>query len=316
MSGPGSFAAAEVPRDLAGHRELGEGWPDWLDRLPRLAADLLAEWELTRDGAEVWHGFGSLVLPVRDRDGVPGVFKIAYDGDDEGLHEALGLQRWAGNGAVRLLRADPRRRALLLERLHRRDLGELWDVEACEIVAGLYAKLHVPAGAPLQLITDHVARWLDDLARLPRDAPIPRRHVEQALALGRELVADPASTGVIIHGDLHYANVLAADRAPWLAIDPKPMSGDPHYEPAPMLWNRFDELGTGAALRYGLRTRLETLVDAAGLDHDRARDWVIVRMIINAHWSIQDAERAGRSLNAEEREWITRCITIAKSVQD
>ena len=35
---------------------------------------------------------------------------------------------------------------------------------------------------------------------------------------------------------------MAADRQPWLAIDPKPMSGDPHYELAPMLWNRFEEL--------------------------------------------------------------------------
>ena len=34
--------------------------------------------------------------------------------------------------------------------------------------------------------------------------------VEQALSLGRDLVADPASVGRIIHGDLHYENVLAA----------------------------------------------------------------------------------------------------------
>ena len=53
---------------------------------------------------------------------------------------------------------------------------------------------------------------------------------------------DAATTGTLIHGDLHYENVMAADREPWLAIDPKPMSGDPHYEIAPMLWNRFEEL--------------------------------------------------------------------------
>ena len=55
-------------------------------------------------------------------------------------------------------------------------------------------------------------------------------------------MSDDASTGTMTHGDLHYANVLAADREPWLVIDPKPMSGDPHYEPAPLLWNRWDEL--------------------------------------------------------------------------
>jgi streptomycin 6-kinase len=163
-------------------------------------------------------------------------------------------------------------------------------------------------------VTSYVERWLDALAGLPSEAPIPRRMVEQTLALGRDLVADPASVERVVHGDLHYENVLAADREPWLVIDPKPMSGDPHYEPAPMLWNRFDEYA--GDVRQGVRRRFHTLVDAAGLDEERARDWVVVRMIINAHWSIEDAERAGRPLTAEDTEWITRCITITKAVQD
>ncbi len=137
---------------------------------------------------------------------------------------------------------------------------------------------------------------------------------EQALSLGRDLVADPASIGRIIHGDLHYFNVLAGDREPWLVIDPKPMSGDPHYEPAPMLWNRWDELADD--VRTGLRRRFHTLVDAAGLVEERARDWVVVRMVINANWAVEDAQRMSRDLDAEEREWITRCITITKAVQD
>ncbi|WP_243395395.1 hypothetical protein [Nocardioides currus] len=58
------------------------------------------------------------------------------------------------------------------------------------------------------------------------------------------------------------------------------------------------------------------MVDAAGLDEDRARDWVVVRMVINAHWTIEDAERAGRGLDADEQAWITRCVAIAKAVQD
>ena len=75
-------------------------------------------------------------------------------------------------------------------------------------------------------------------------------------------------------------------------IDPKPMSGDPHYELAPMLWNRYDELA--GDVRDGLRRRFHTLVDHAGLDEDRARDWVVVRMVLNANWAVQDAQRAGR----------------------
>ena len=100
-------------------------------------------------------------------------------------------------------------------------------------------------------------------------------------------------------------------------IDPKPMSGDPHYEPAPMLWNRWDEVRRGAAtVRDAVRHRFHTIVDAAGLDEDRARDWVVVRMVHNAIWTVLDARHADRALDAEDHEWITRCVTIAKAVQD
>jgi streptomycin 6-kinase len=39
-------------------------------------------------------------------------------------------------------------------------------------------------------------------------------------------------------------------------------------------------------------------------------------MVINANWAVEDAQRGGRVLDAEEREWITRCIAISKAVQD
>jgi streptomycin 6-kinase len=187
------------------------------------------------------------------------------------------------------------------------------------VVAGLYPRLHLPAPPQLRTVTSYVERWATALGEMPRNASVPRRLVEQALSLARDLVADPASTGRIVHGDLHYENVLAGDREPWLVIDPKAMSGDPHYEPAPMLWNRVDELAparSGQSLRDGLRRRFHTLVDAAGLDEDRARDWVVVRMVLNAHWSVEDAQRAERALNPQERGWITTCISIAKAVQD
>jgi streptomycin 6-kinase len=86
-----------------------------------------------------------------------------------------------------------------------------------------------------------------------------------------------------------------------------------------MLWNRMDELSGPLAVgsvRDGLRRRFHAIVDAAGLDEARARDWVVVRMVLNAGWSVQDALRAGRGLDADERDWITRCIAITKAVQD
>jgi streptomycin 6-kinase len=111
-----------------------------------------------------------------------------------------------------------------------------------------------------------------------------------------------------VHGDLHYDNVLAGHREPWLVIDPKPLRGDPHFEPAPMLWNRWDELVASGDLRDAVRRRFHTLVDTAALDERRARDWVVLRVVLNAVWELEE-----RRPDAEQ---VTRSVTIAKAVQD
>ncbi|MEJ7707713.1 MAG: aminoglycoside phosphotransferase family protein [Nocardioidaceae bacterium] len=136
------------------------------------------------------------------------------------------------------------------------------------------------------------------LATVSAGDPLPRRMVHQAL-LGRGTGGRPGEHRRITHGDLHYENVLAADREPWLVIDPKPMSGDPTTNPPRCCGTAGTSLVASGDIRGGIRRRFHTLVDAAGLDEDRARDWVVVRSIINAHWSIEDAEGAGRDLNAE-----------------
>lgn len=293
-----------VPPGWTSYDDPRQRWQPWVAALPRLARDVLEEWALVEDG-EQRHGYAAVVLMVRTADGTPAALKLGFP-HSEAEHEHLALQHWHGRGAVTLLRADPRRSVMLLERLHTADLTDRWDLEACEVVGGLYGRLHVPAPPQLRRLSTSVAQWVDRLADLPRDAPVPHRLVEQAVSLGRAFVTDDATDGTMLHTDLHYGNVLAADREPWLAIDPKPLSGDPHFEVAPLLWNRWEELA--GDLRGGVRRRFHAVLDAAGLEEDRARDWVVVRMLTNVLWALEEREL--------DDAWITRCVTIAKAVQD
>ena len=107
--------------------------------------ELLAEWRLEPDGAQR-SGHTAIVLPVLTDEGRPAALKVGTR-HPETEHEHLALQHWHGDGAVLLLRADPRRMAMLLERLSTNDLTALWDIEACEIVAGFYRRLHIPGAA-------------------------------------------------------------------------------------------------------------------------------------------------------------------------
>lgn len=283
----------------------GPEWLTWVDGLATGTRVRLEEWDLRPDG-DALPGAGALVVPVRTSDGTHAVLKISFP-DPESEHEHLVLRRWAGNGAARLLRADPRGRAVLLERLRTQNLRTLPDADACKVVARLYRRLHVPALPQLPTLTSYVERWTRDFEALPRNAPIPRRLVQQAITLSNDLSADSTDGATVLHGDLHHGKVLAGNREPWLAIAPRPCNGDPHYELAPMLWHHWDEL-TGH-IREGVRTRFHTIVDIAGLDEERARAWVIVRVVREAARELSGTARADDAK-------LTRYVALAKAVQD
>ncbi len=300
--------AVPLPPGVLAFAERGPDWAAFVDRLPRLLRELTEEWGLVVDG-EPLHGYCSLVVPVR-RGGEPAMLKLAFP-DDESEHEALGLQRWGGDGAVRLLarRPAPQRaaaRAAAPDRPRPRRV-----LEACEVVAGLYARLHVPALPQLRPLTSYIARWTASCAALPRDAPVPHRLVAAGGVAGpRPGQPTRPARACMIHGDLHYENVLAGDREPWLVIDPKPVSGDPHYELAPMLWNRWDEAVASGDVRAAVRRRFHTLVDAAGSTRTGPG---------TGSWSGCCTTRSGSSRTtptAPDHDYLTMCIAIAKAVQD
>lgn len=256
--------------------------------------DLVEAWDLRIDGDPV-RGSRAVVVPVRTADGASAVVKVGRSEHSE--HEHLVLRRWAGDGAVRLLRADPHRRALLLERAGPATAGALSDVDACEVVAGLYRRLHVPAMPQLPTLGSQLERWIADFSALARNAPLPHRLVDQAIALCHDLAALPADH--VLHGNLHYDKVLAADREPWLVIAPRAVNGDPAYEMAPMLWHRWDAVRRN--VRLGVQRRFFALVDAAGFDEDRARAWVLVRVVRQA---------------TRDPANVTTYVALAKAVQD
>jgi streptomycin 6-kinase len=297
-----------LPEEFAARARRNDEWARWLAALPRLVEDILAEWQLDRDGP-VLTGETAIVLPVLTASGDPAVVKFGLP-HRESAYEHLALREWAGEGAVRLLRADPRRGVLLLERADPgHDLSEVPVVEACEVIAALYPRLHRPPIPQLDRLSESAASWAETLVPLREARVVPRRFVDQAIGLATDFASDPATDTAIIHTDLHFFNVLAATREPWLVIDPKPLTGDPAYEVAPLLWNRWAEAGATGNLRAAVLERMFTVVDAAGLDEDRVRCWVVVRELVNVAYVLREPPPEGPA------SWVTIATTIVKAVQ-
>ncbi|WP_307795936.1 aminoglycoside phosphotransferase family protein [Amycolatopsis sp. 195334CR] len=261
------FEVPEPFHERISRRE-GDAGRAWLDELPELARRLLDRWSLTVDGP-VRHGYAAVVQPVRRADGTPAVLKLTWQ-DAETAGEPLALSTWNGRGAVLLLAHEPG--ALLLERLDStRDLSTEPIGPAVEIAAALLAELAVPAPVLPRHLRTESERWTEELPRESRELghPLPSRLVDAAVGFARE--RGPETASLLVNQDLHYENVLAGTRRPWLVIDPQPLAGDPEFGVIPLLWNRATETPVA--------DRLRTIVSVAGLDLDLARWWVLFRLV-------------------------------------
>jgi streptomycin 6-kinase len=283
----------DIPQELAASQQEynGEAGRAFIAGLPDLTAAFLDRWDLTVDGRPM-HGVSALVLPVTRRDGTRAVLKLQLL-DEESEGEPVALRLWDGDGAVRLLDHDEATGTMLLERLDSsRMLAHQPDIhESVLVIARLLAHLtSFTAPAGLRRLGDIAQDMLEQtpgaLERIPD--PEARRIVADCAAAVREVVDEPGDR--LLHWDLHDENVLASARAPWLAIDPKPLAGDPGFELWPALANRFDA--------DDIRWRFDAMTDVLGLGRARARAWTYGRLLQNSLWDIED----GRPLDEEQLE--------------
>jgi streptomycin 6-kinase len=238
-----------------------------------LAAAVARDWGL-KLGEHYPPGAASLcVLRAELPDGTPAVLKLSNP-HRESEQEADALERWDGDGAIRLLRRDDERSALLLERCEPGTyLSQAADPLA--VLIELLPRLWTD-GTGFHTLEDEVAWWALD---------------GEVGELARELAATQGEL-VLVHQDLHGDNVLAAEREPWLVIDPKPLAAEREFAVAPIV--RSGELGHS---KRDVLYRLDRLCSDLGLDRERARDWTVVQTVA---WSPEAAQRLD-----EVVEWLS-----------
>jgi streptomycin 6-kinase len=267
---------------------LKETWrhePEWLDAIPRLVAECAERWQLELE--EPFDTPHSLVVPAG-----AAVLKLNAPTHFEADHEADALERWAGQGAVRLLERNDDARALLVEcclpGTELRDAG----VEEEAVVAELLVRLRagVDGRHPFRLLADEADRWAEEIPRRYAEAgkPFERSLLDAAAGVYRSV---DRSAAHLVNQDLHGGNILRAEREPWLVIDPKPLVGEIELDGAGLLRNASD-VG-----------RLLDVLRDLGLDRERAREWGFAHAVAwswdeRSGWSSGNVERARMILSA------------------
>jgi streptomycin 6-kinase len=275
--------AFRVPRCLSETAARHDGVRDWIAGLPAVVADLARRWALRVGDPFQPGGQCSWTAPATDAAGRELVLKVGFrfPGGEE-RDEAAGLRVWNGQGAVRLHAAERSESAcaLLTERcVPGTPLSRvLPGPEQDRVVAGLLRQLWTQQheAYPFRPLAQMCAAWADEFERDYASSG-PAGQIDPGLArAGIALFrALPGSAGahVLLCTDLHGDNVLAARRARWLAIAPKPYVGDPAYDVLQHMLNCDDRLAADPA------ALADRMADLAGLDAGRVRQWLFARSV-------------------------------------
>lgn len=264
--------ALTIPARLAENCRNSTERTAWLARVPALLKDLKQRWALSLDepfdGADVSCAW---VAPARLANGTTAILKLAMP-HMEGEHEIAGLRFWNGDPTARLLEADDKLGAMLLERCQPGTaLRSLPEPEQDVVITRLLGRLWrlPPAGYRFRSLAALIEYWSAETLAASDDWSDPPL-VREGLAIFKELLR-PSAIQVLLATDLHAGNVLQAEREPWLVIDPKPFVGDPAYDLTQHLFNCQERL------LIDPKGLIRRLADLARLDYERVRLWTFAR---------------------------------------
>jgi streptomycin 6-kinase len=267
-----------------------DGGREWLNQLPQLIAACESRWGLTAHPpfANLSYNY---VAPATLPDGTEIVLKLGVPREELSTEiEALCL--YDGRAICRLLEADPEQGILLLERLQPGHMLTAVpdDDEATRIAAQVMRRLWRPL--PAEHNFPSVPDWAEGLKRLRDEfdggtGPFPARLVQMAESLYADLLATSAEP-VLLHGDMHHFNILAAERESWLAIDPKGIVGEPAYEVGALIRNVLPDIHDTPNLERVLARRFDILAEMLELDRQRLWHWSIAQQVLSAWWTYEE----------------------------
>jgi streptomycin 6-kinase len=273
------------------------GGSEWLATLPRLVRDQCRRWNLRLDGP-VRHGSNAIAIAVTRADEEL-MLRMAPPRPDVD-EQVRALRFWNGRGTVRLVQADPQRGALLLERLAADDSPRLVPVDiALGVLGRMMRRLAIPAPPHVQstatIVAARTGEMEADWVHLGR--PFLRCLLTDTLTIATSL--STTTSTLAVNTDLYSDQILRGRREPWLAVDPVLRRGDIEYDLARALWTRIDEMPHLA----DIRRHFDTAAGGAGVDRDRARDWVFFRGVDYWLWGLrsgltEDPNRCQRLVEA------------------
>jgi len=268
----------------------GEIGQNWLANLPNMVSDFSIKHEIKIGHCYPDASF-NYVAPATFNNGNEAVFKCSIPNDSL-THEAAALRHYDGSGCVKLLFFDREAGTMLLEKA---SPGELLEnagytiEESSRFAIDVMHRLHKPLTENYTFPT--LKDWFKGFEQLRQrfngsTGPFSEYLIDKAKKISDEMLKS-MSNQILLHGDLHYANVLSSDKHGWVAIDPKGVVGEPEFEiPLPRLGDIIcpDEI----------RHNINCFIEVSGFDRKKIINWLFSKAVLAAWWSYEDSGNISR----------------------
>jgi streptomycin 6-kinase len=255
---------------------------------------MLKRWHLVPGEAFIG-GIAGSVLAVTTREGAPAVLKVGFP-HPEAVWEAVGLASFPAGTAPRVLDQDAWTWSMLLDRvapgtpLSHTSISQDDAIRAGAALLARISRGTIPDGIPtlkeaMSDYADHADQRLPGQSLALNSLGV-RQLVVDAVEAISALAADSV-TPRLLHGDYNPGNILLGPNNSWLAVDPKPLAGDPAFD----LWPLVSQLGKpfeGAEPVRTLARHLDIAAEVAGVERDRASQWAFARAGLNVSWYLAD----------------------------
>lgn len=261
----------------------GEEGQKWLDTLPILLDDCKTKLQLSLDKCYPDLSF-NYVAPALLHDGNEVVLKCGVPGKTQ-HQEASALRHFNGQGCIKLLYLDESIGVMLLEKADPGRLLEDYTDEnqACIFAVELMHQLHKPLENENGFST--LQNWFAGFDELRHrfngnTGPFPKLLLDKAQKISHNLLTS-MNRKVLLHGDLHYANILSSKEHGWIAIDPKGVIGEPEFEiPLPRLGKKIN--------KKIIQHNVDRFIEISGFDRQRILGWLFTKAVLAAWWSFED----------------------------
>lgn len=269
----------------------------WLKALPSTIDALANQWGLSNLAPIKNLSYNYVMTGFQGT--MPIALKIGCD-QFEMQKEMEVINAYDGNRCIGLIDSNMAYNAILLElAVPGTSLLSFFpdaDDQAIEHTIAIMQSLHAMP-IPLDVKIPTVANWLKDLFEPP--VADHMHHIHKAQKIAQRLLATQPAKDVLLHGDLHHGNILLSARG-WLAIDPKGVIGDPAFEVCAFIRNPYPEQLKPRELNVH---RIEQFALRMAIDKQRLHEWMYVRVVLDACWSINEGPYDGTTIWLEADQW-------------